>query len=60
MKTNMLEYMKIILRKVSFNRSLFRKEYRKSLTRLTKPEASELKKWLREQRVLPAPTIINK
>jgi hypothetical protein len=50
MKTSMLEYVKIILGKVSFNRSLFRKEYRKSLSWLSKHEADHLRAWLREQR----------
>jgi hypothetical protein len=47
MKTSMLEYFKIILDKVSFDRKLFRKEYRKSISRLSKDEAIELKQWLR-------------
>ncbi len=47
MKTTMLEYFKIILCKVSFDPQLFRKEYRKSLARLNKNEANELKNWAR-------------
>ena len=49
MKTSMLEYFKIILDKVSFDKKLFRKEYRKSLSSLTKDEANQLKDWLRQQ-----------
>ncbi len=49
MKISMLEYFKIVLNKVSFDRKLFRKEYRKSLSWLTKDEANELKNWLRQQ-----------
>ena len=46
----MLEYVKLILIKVSFDRRLFRKEYKKSLAWLSPNEAMELKAWLREQR----------
>lgn len=49
MKTSMLEYVKTILRKVSFDRKLFRKEYRKSLLWLSGNDARELKQWLRHQ-----------
>jgi hypothetical protein len=49
MKTSMLEYSKTILSKVSFNRNLFRKEYRKSLNWLSQAEAEELRGWLRQQ-----------
>lgn len=59
MKTSMLEYMKVILRKVSFDRSLFRKEYRKSLNWLSKNEVNELKSWLRTERLLPVHKAIN-
>ncbi len=48
MKTSMLEYFKIILDKVSFDKKLFRKEYRKSLSSLTKDEANQLKNWIRQ------------
>ena len=43
--TSMLEYFKVILRKVSFDRSLFEKELRKAISRLVEPELSELKAW---------------
>lgn len=45
--------MKVILHKVSFNRSLFRKEYRKSLSWLSDNERTELRSWVRAQRLLP-------
>jgi hypothetical protein len=54
LKLSMLEYMKMILSKVSFERRLFRKEYRKSLCWLSAAEASELKAWLREQKLATA------
>lgn len=50
-KTSMLEYCKIILRKMSFNRKLFRKEYRKTFTYLDPAEQNKLKQWLREVRI---------
>lgn len=49
MKTSMLEYVKIILAKVSFSKILFRKEYRKSFNWLSKSESQELKAWIRQQ-----------
>lgn len=51
MKTTMLEYVKTILKKVSFDRRLFRKEYKKSLSWLTSHEINELRNWLRQQRL---------
>lgn len=53
MKNSMLEYVKIILSKVSFDKKLFRKEYKKALGWLSRNEVSELKIWLREQRLQP-------
>ena len=41
----MLEYFKLILKKVSFDRSLFEKELKKAIGRLVGPEITELKKW---------------
>lgn len=46
-KRSMLEYCKLILSKISFDRKLFRKEYRKTFGYLQPEEQSELKKWLR-------------
>ncbi|MFN7187283.1 MAG: prohibitin family protein [Cyclobacteriaceae bacterium] len=48
--TSLLEYCKIVLQRVSFEARLFRKEYRKSLLRLSPQEGSHLKAWIREQR----------
>ena len=41
----MLEYIKTILVKVSFDQMLFEKELRKSFAVLVKEELHELKKW---------------
>lgn len=43
----MLVYCKLILEKMSFNKKLFLKEYRKSFSYLNTEEQSELKRWLR-------------
>lgn len=43
--TSMLEYFKIILKKVSFDRYLFEKELRKSIARLIPAEIEQLKEW---------------
>lgn len=48
--SNMFNYCKVILDKVSFDRSLFRKEYRKSLRLLSDDEAMALKLWIRSRR----------
>lgn len=48
MKTSMPEYVKTVLSKVSFDRRLFKKEYRKALRWLSTNEAHELKCWLRK------------
>lgn len=50
MKTSMFEYIKVILQKVSFNRKLFLKEYRKSYQWLAHHEREKLKEWIRSQR----------
>lgn len=58
MKTTMLEYLKVILRKVSFDKRLFRKEYRKSLRMLGADDARALRQWIRMERMQkmePAP-----
>ena len=47
LKNRILEYCKTILHKVSFNKALFKKEYRKSFTYLHPDDHLELKKWLR-------------
>lgn len=48
-KLNMLDYCKIILSKISFDKKLFRKEYRKTFEYLRPQEQQELKKWLRAE-----------
>ncbi|MBO3699336.1 hypothetical protein [Roseivirga sp. E12] len=41
----MLEYFKIILSKVSFDKKLFERELRKAIKSLVEDELNELKKW---------------
>lgn len=41
----MLDYVKTILSKVSFDRALFKKELRKALKQLIPDEIRELKEW---------------
>ena len=48
---SMLGYCKLILEKMSFNKKLFLKEYRKSFSYLNPEEQSELKKWVRGEGV---------
>lgn len=48
-KRSMLEYCKLILEKLSFNRRLFFKEYRKSLTFISPEQRPELRRWVRER-----------
>jgi hypothetical protein len=55
-KQSMLGYCKMILEKMSFNRKLFLKEYRKSFSYLSAEEQSELKRWVRVNRVKENPT----
>jgi len=43
--TTMLEYFKMILKKVSFDSYLFEKELRKSISRLIGVEKEQLKTW---------------
>ncbi len=50
-KQSMLGYCKTVLKKMSFSKKLFLKEYRKSLSRLDPEERDELKKWVRESEV---------
>lgn len=47
----MLEYCKIVLKKISFNKKLFRKEYKKSFSYLDSAEREKLKQWLRDIQV---------
>ena len=53
MKTNMLEYTKMILSKVRFNRCIYWKEYRKHRRHLSPAEVSDLNAWLRSEQMLP-------
>lgn len=46
---SMLEYIKTILEKVSFDRKLFEKELRKSLKLLVGEEVAELRAWCYEK-----------
>lgn len=53
MKMNMLAYSKLILKKVSFSKELFEREYRKALRLLPAREALSLQEWVsREERKL--------
>jgi hypothetical protein len=45
----MLNYVKVILQKVSFDRQLFEKELRKAIARLLPQELDELRSWCYEQ-----------
>jgi hypothetical protein len=45
----MLEYIKVILQKVSFDRRLFEKELRKALDLLALDEIKQLRAWCYEQ-----------
>lgn len=47
MKNSMFEYTKTILKKVSFDRKLFYKEYRKAQAWLQPQEVSALRMWVR-------------
>lgn len=48
---SMLDYCKLILKSVSFDQKLFRKEYRKALRWLSPLEIVSLKLWVRENLV---------
>ncbi len=48
-KVSMLEYCKTVLEKLSFNRRLFIKEYRKSLGYLNADDGNKFKTWARER-----------
>ncbi len=51
-KLSMLDYCKKVLRCVSFDKRLFKKEYRKSITWLTPIEVKLLKQWIRNNQLL--------
>lgn len=46
MNTSFLDYYKLILDRVSFNRDLFNKEYRKAMKVLNHEERHKLKEWI--------------
>lgn len=46
----MLEYCKLILTRMSFDRFLFRKEYKKTFLYLNTTEQEKLKEWIRYSR----------
>jgi hypothetical protein len=48
-RVSMLDYCKMILEKLSFNKKLFKKEYLKSFKRLKPAEGIALIKWVRER-----------
>jgi hypothetical protein len=50
MKKSMLEYTKTILTKVSFNKTLFFKEYKKARLYLQPQEVNALRDWLRKNK----------
>lgn len=56
----MLEYYKVILRKVSFNSDLFEKELKKAMRHLNSFEQKELQKWLMENYFAKYPSVITK
>jgi hypothetical protein len=45
-ESSMLKYCKVILDKMSFDKKLLRKEYRKSLKLLKREECAKLKEWM--------------
>ena len=48
-KLSMLEYYKVILTKISFDKKLFKKEYKKAIKHLDDDERAALKNWVRSQ-----------
>ena len=51
MKTSFLAYYKTILTKVSFDRQLLKKEYKKALGAIRSEEVNEFKNWLRQNKL---------
>jgi hypothetical protein len=56
---SMLEYIKIILQKVSFDRRLFEKELRKAIRMLMPAEVKRLKNWCYENYSAVHPSVLN-
>jgi hypothetical protein len=48
-KLTMLEYSKVILSKISFDKKLFKKEYKKAFRHLDNNERAALKNWVRSE-----------
>lgn len=46
MKRSFLEYYKVVLKKVSFDRKLFMKEYAKALNTIDQNEHQHFREWL--------------
>jgi hypothetical protein len=57
---SMLEYIKMILEKVSFDKSLFEKELKKGIKQLVPTEVRLLKEWCYDRFGLLYKTILNK
>lgn len=52
MRKSFLEYYKLILSKVSFDKQLLRKEYRKAMHVLSEYETEQLIEWMNEKGLL--------
>ncbi|HRJ29812.1 MAG TPA: hypothetical protein PLV21_03670 [Cyclobacteriaceae bacterium] len=57
---NRLEYCKVILKKISFDKNLLKKEYDKALKLLTENEAVQLSEWCQRELSVYAPGFLNK
>lgn len=60
MSMTMLEYVKLILEKVSFDKKLFEKELKKGLLQLVPEEVKQLKEWCYTKFGSIYKTILNK
>jgi hypothetical protein len=49
MKSSFLEYYKLVLDRISFDKNLFRKEYHKAIKQLRQVEKEQLHLWLQAQ-----------
>jgi hypothetical protein len=52
MKKSFLDYYKLILDKVSFDKDLLKKEYSKAMTRLPERDKRHLDEWVRSRGLL--------
>jgi hypothetical protein len=57
---NILDYVKLILEKVSFDKVLFEKELKKGLSQLSKLDILKLKKWCYDTFGKMYKTVLNK